>query len=102
MRKTIALLILCVLVFIASCKEPPKTTALPAAELVDLEGKKVTLTSFAGKPVILNFWATWCGPCRMEIPMLNELHAKYEKDGLVIMGVSTDEDGASAVRLFNK
>lgn len=103
MKKHSAIVIILVLIIAAfGCKKPPQTSALPKAELQDLSGKKVSLSDFAGKPVIVNFWATWCGPCRFEIPMLNDLNKKYSSHGLVILGVSTDEDGASAVREFNK
>ena len=95
---TVFILILSIL----SCKKAPETSALPLAELVDLDGRKVTMAQFSGKPVIVNFWATWCGPCRLEIPMINELYKKYSPHGLVIVGVSTDDDGAPAVKEFNK
>lgn len=106
MKKKSAILICLVLILFVwgakGCKKPVETSALPAAELVDLDGKKVSLKDYAGKPVIVNFWATWCGPCRLEIPMLNDLYRKYSPHGLVIVGVSQDEEGASAVREFNK
>lgn len=102
MKRSVILTVFVLFAVLFSCKKPPETSALPQAELLDLDGKKVALTDYAGKPVIVNFWATWCGPCRFEIPMLNELHKKYSGHGLVILGISTDEEGASAVREFNK
>jgi peroxiredoxin len=59
--------------------------------LKDVNGNNVTLADFKGKLIILNFWATWCVPCRAEIPELLELQARYEKDGLQIIGVSVDD-----------
>lgn len=103
--KILIFLVLIVAVFggLQACKKHEEpSSALPAAEILDLNGKKVSLSTYAGKPVIVNFWATWCGPCRMEIPMLNELNRKYSSHGLVILGISTDDDGASAVKDFNK
>ena len=84
------------------CKAPVTVSSLPAVELQDLAGKRIKLSEFAGKPLILNLWATWCGPCRFEIPMLNDLYKKYSEKGLVIVGISTDEEGAAIVKDFLK
>ena len=65
-----------------------------------LEGKSFDLAAEKGKVVLLNTWATWCGPCRLEIPELNRLHAKYGKRGFTVVGVSVDESGADAVKPF--
>jgi cytochrome c biogenesis protein CcmG, thiol:disulfide interchange protein DsbE len=62
----------------------------------DLAGKDVTLSSFKGKVILLNFWATWCGPCKAEIPGFVELQDEYGKDGLVIVGYSVDDDAPKA------
>jgi thiol-disulfide isomerase/thioredoxin len=64
----------------------------------NLDGKEVSLASFKGKVVLLNFWATWCGPCKAEIPGFVELQTKYQKD-LVIVGYSVD-DTADKARAF--
>lgn len=72
----------------------------PAWELKDVDGKLVTSSDFAGKVVIIDFWATWCGPCRMEIPGFIELQKQYADKGLVVVGVSLDQDGESVVKSF--
>jgi len=72
----------------------------PAWELKGVDGKLVKFSDFAGKVVILDFWATWCGPCRMEIPGFIELQKQYADKGLVVVGVSLDQDGASVVKTF--
>jgi thiol-disulfide isomerase/thioredoxin len=72
----------------------------PAWELKGVDGKPVKSSDFAGKVVILDFWATWCGPCRMEIPGFIELQKQYADKGLVVVGVSLDQDGASVVKSF--
>lgn len=72
----------------------------PSWELLDVEGKRVRSADFAGKVVVLDFWATWCPPCRAEIPGYSELQKKYGDRGLVIIGVSLDEQGPSVVKTF--
>jgi thiol-disulfide isomerase/thioredoxin len=98
----IFVILISLLSFVSYCKKPAKVSDLPAVELKDLNGGSVDLSQYRGKPLIVNFWATWCGPCRFEIPMLNELHKKYSSRGLVIVGISTDEEGASVVKPFMK
>jgi len=72
----------------------------PDFELVDASGKTVRLSDYAGRVVLLDFWATWCVPCRTEIPWLSELEQKYHDAGLSVIGLSMDEDGWSVVRPF--
>jgi thiol-disulfide isomerase/thioredoxin len=72
---------------------------MPALNLVDLDGRAITTDSVAGKVVLLNFWATWCGPCREEIPMLAALQTHYG-DRLAIIGLSIDESSAEDVKAF--
>src|ERR1700758_2976695 len=76
------------------------TTAAPEWQLNDPDGKAVKLSDFKGKLVILDFWATWCPPCRQEIPGFVTLQRKYQDKGLVIIGVSLDQQGPSVVKLF--
>lgn len=65
----------------------------PAYSATSLRGDSVSLASYRGKVVLLNAWATWCGPCRQEIPELRALHEKYSKDGLTVVGVTVDAVG---------
>jgi cytochrome c biogenesis protein CcmG/thiol:disulfide interchange protein DsbE len=74
---------------------------MPEIGLKDLNGQPVTTASLRGKVVIVDFWATWCAPCKEELPVLQRLYAKYGKDGLVVVGVSVDKDVAN-VRDFVK
>lgn len=65
--------------------------AAPGFTLVSTEGKKVSLADYKGKPVVVNFWATWCGPCKLEMPWFEEFSHKYAGQGLVVLGIAEDE-----------
>ncbi len=77
-------------------------TPAPDWKLTDLNGKRVSLSDFHGKVVILDFWATWCMPCRIEIPHFIELQKQYGDKGLAVIGVSLDEQGPDVVKKFVK
>src|SRR5271154_159538 len=71
--------------------------------LEDLAGRPVKLSKWQGHPLIVDFWATWCPPCRKEIPELNAVYKKYRSQGLVVLGLSVDKvqgDGVKSVRPF--
>ena len=72
----------------------------PDFELPNLNGGQVDLSDFRGKAVLLNFWATWCAPCRREIPWFIEFQKEYGPRGLRIIGVSMDEGGRDAITPF--
>jgi peroxiredoxin len=72
----------------------------PAFSLKDLDGKVVRLSDYRGKPVVLDFWATWCQPCRASLPHLNSLHQRYTERGLVVLGLSVDDGGPQRVKRF--
>jgi peroxiredoxin len=74
----------------------------PAWKLKDPDGNVVSSDQFKGKVVVLDFWATWCPPCKAEIPGYIKLQKKYEADGLVIIGVSVDQGGPGVVKKFVK
>jgi thiol-disulfide isomerase/thioredoxin len=81
---------------------PGLSSAAPTWELKDPDGKPVKSSAFKGRVVILDFWATWCGPCRSEIPGFVELQKRYGAKGLTVVGVSLDEAGAKVVKPFMK
>jgi len=72
----------------------------PDVTFKDLQGSNLTLASFKGKVVVVNFWATWCAPCRTEIPMLIGVQQKYSSQGLTLLGVAMDDEGTKVVQPF--
>lgn len=75
----------------------------PDFTLDDTSGKKVSLASYRGHPLVVDFWATWCGPCKVEIPWFEKLHDQYAGQGLEILGVSTDDlDPDDPAKLFTE
>ncbi len=81
---------------------PAAKMVAPSLQLQSLEGKTVKLSDYKGKIVVLNFWATWCPPCREEIPDLVALQKQYAAQGVVVLGVSMDEGGPAKVASFAK
>jgi thiol-disulfide isomerase/thioredoxin len=69
----------------------------PEVTLKDLDGKELSLSQYKGKVVLVNFWATWCEPCQVEIPWLIEMQQKYAAKGFTVLGIAMDEEGASVV-----
>ena len=77
-----------------------KGQSAPDFELADLNGKPVKLSDYHGKAVVVNFWATWCGPCKTEMPWLVDLQQKYGPEGLQILGVAMDDSGKDTISEF--
>jgi cytochrome c biogenesis protein CcmG/thiol:disulfide interchange protein DsbE len=107
LRYIVTSLLLCVTPSFVSAQEDQQPTIrfvrnpdpAPDFKLAGLDGKPVTLADSKGKVILLNFWATWCGPCRAEIPDLIELQNKY-KDHLQILGLVVDDDDPDAIKIF--
>ena len=72
----------------------------PQFSLEDLSGKKVSLADYKGKALLINFWATWCGPCKVETPWLVDLRNQYAAKGFEILGVSTDDIDRDDAKMF--
>ncbi|MBI3148993.1 MAG: TlpA family protein disulfide reductase [Betaproteobacteria bacterium] len=99
-----ALLLLAVVIasgpsFAANALKPFSGTATDFAAQ-DMQGKPVRFSAYRGKVVLLNFWATWCPPCRKEMPAMERLHRAYRERGLVVLAVSQDEAPLEDVRRF--
>ena len=71
----------------------PQTQAPRDPQIIDVQGYQKLVRQYRGKPLLINFWATWCEPCRDEYPMLNELAKAYAPKGLRVAGVNSDQDG---------
>ena len=101
--KTISLLRTLVFATVLVASVQAETTAVrpaPAWKLKDVNGQEVSSAQFKGKVVVVDFWATWCGPCRMEIPGYVALQKKYGKDKLAVIGMSVDQQGPGVVKKF--
>lgn len=72
----------------------------PDFSLPDQSGTTVSLSQFDGQVVLINFWASWCGPCREEMPLLAELHQRYESLGFTMLGINVEEDSTDADRFL--
>jgi len=70
----------------------------PSFQLASMAGKPVSLDQYKGQVVMINFWASWCGPCRTEMPILEKLHAKYKPMGFTMIGVNVEPDSAEAAK----
>jgi thiol-disulfide isomerase/thioredoxin len=77
-----------------------KSTVAPDFTLQTLDGKNMSLSELRGKAVLLNFWATWCGPCKIETPWLVELQREYGSQGLQVVGVAMDDSGKEDIEKF--
>ena len=72
----------------------------PPFSVKTLDGKPLKLSDLRRRPVVVDFWATWCGPCRASMPHLSTMQSRYAKQGLTVIGLSVDENGPQSVRKF--
>ncbi len=91
---------LLVAVLLTACGDNQRMTA-PDFTLTTLDGEQVALSDFEGQPVVINFWASWCAPCRFEMPELAEKYEDFSSAGLIILGVNvTSQDSIDGARQF--
>jgi DsbE subfamily thiol:disulfide oxidoreductase len=76
--------------------------AAPDFALKSSSGENLRLSEYRGDVVMVNFWATWCGPCRQEMPLLDELYSRYERVGFSLLGVNIDDDSRKAMRMVSE
>ena len=95
-RKNSLLLILLALFVSTAVTAGQELGAAPDFSLPDASGESVALADFKGQVVLINFWASWCGPCREEMPLLDELSARYAPLGFAMLGVNVEEDSSAA------
>jgi len=90
--------------FLSYCaKKPKESISAPDFTLKTIEGQEITLSGLRGKVVLLDFWATWCGPCKESIPHLTQLYKNYQDKGFELIGMSLDKSGeVEMVRRFVK
>ncbi len=85
---------------LTGCLRRTERRAAPEFQLRDTDGRTVRLSDYRGKVVLLNFWATWCGPCTIEIPWFVEFERRHKDRGFAVLGIAMDEDGWEVVRPF--
>jgi len=96
----IVAVLLAICPYLASQTAPHVGQRAPDFTLIDSTGSPIKLSELKGKVVLLDFWATWCGGCKVEIPWYMEFETKYAKKGLATIGVSIDDDGWKSVKPF--
>lgn len=84
----------------AAVKAEKDRKPAPDFSLKDVHGREVKLSDYKGKVVLLNFWATWCGPCKIEIPWFIDFEQRFKDRGFAVLGVSMDEDGWESVKPY--
>ncbi|MCH8929767.1 MAG: TlpA family protein disulfide reductase [Proteobacteria bacterium] len=97
----IKILLICLLLPLTNAVGVTGLVGQPAPDfaLKSLSGENLRLSEFRGEVVMINFWATWCGPCRQEMPLLDELYQRYQKVGFRLLGVNIDDDRRSAAKM---
>lgn len=99
-KGTLLIVAATLLMTVSGCKKSHSASTFQSVEMKSLEDSSVTVGDYHGKVVLVNFWATWCDPCRVEIPWLIEMQNKYGAQGFTVLGIAMDEEGKSVVAPF--
>ena len=101
MNKGILLIVAATLLMtVSGCKKSQSASTFQSVQMKSLQDSSVTVGDYHGKVVLVNFWATWCDPCRVEIPWLIDMQNKYGAKGFTVLGIAMDEEGKSVVAPF--
>jgi len=103
MLKVVLLIILTSMLLVTGCTEPSVARVggpAPDFRLENLDGKSISLGDFRGKPVLINFWATWCPPCVSEMPFLQQVYEEWSGKGLVVLAINIGESPSEAKRFL--
>jgi len=104
-KQVVLVLCLCAIAFsVASCKKTERSRVVeegkaPDFTLTDMSGKKVTLSALRGKVVLVEFWATWCPPCRDAVPEMNKVYEKYKNKNVQVLAIAVDQGGNVSSKL---
>ena len=100
--KLFNILALLILFSVSATAQVKEGENAPNFTLKNLDGKEISLNQFRGKHVLINFWATWCGPCKIEMPSLEALYERFKDKNFVLLAISNDMFGANIVKPFVK
>ena len=100
--KLFNILVLSILFSVSAAAQVKEGDNAPNFTLKNLDGKEISLNQFRGKHILVNFWATWCGPCKIEMPSLEALYERFKDRNFVLLAISNDMFGANIVKPFVK
>lgn len=102
LRNSIFALLACVFTAASLASSGLEGQQAPDFALKSSSGANLRLSEYRGDVVMINFWATWCGPCRQEMPLLDELYARYQRVGFNLLGVNIDDDSRRAMKMIDE
>ena len=104
MMKGLRIILLVLAIFMGSSLASSGLTGQTAPDFVlkSATGENLRLSEYRGDVVMINFWATWCGPCRQEMPLLDELYGRYQRVGFNLLGINIDDDSRRAMAMVNE
>lgn len=102
LKKTLLALVISVFAATSLASSGLEGQEAPDFALKSSTGENLRLSEYRGDVVMINFWATWCGPCRQEMPLLDELYTRYERVGFNLLGVNIDDDSRRAMQMIDE